>query len=199
MNGQAVKGSPFLIKIEEIKSEAVAVSQHATSQNNLNSMPAAATTRSSRPEPNRKFIEALRRFNSVSNLHNLHSSNLNSTPADKRNLLKPVVDFEKNIRVELIYLPNDKSEQHTVGDEITLSVKIVGYDLTDKNRKILLTNIQAQVKHDEKPVNHKLEVLANGTYQLKFFPTKAGLYYVTFLREGKKIDGMNSFVVKTFK
>jgi hypothetical protein len=68
-------------------------------------------------------------------------------------------------------------------------VKINGYDLNDKTRKILLTNIQAQVKLEDKFVNHKLEVLANGTYQLKFLPAKAGVYHVTFLRGHKKIEG----------
>jgi hypothetical protein len=59
----------------------------------------------------------------------------------------------------------------------------------------LLTNIQAQIKLEDKFVNHKLEVLTNGTYQLKFLPTKAGAYHVMFLRDNKKIDGLYNFLI----
>lgn len=65
----------------------------------------------------------------------------------------------------------------------------MGYDLIDKSIKIPLTSVEAQVKHDDKFVNHRLEPMANGNYQLKFTPQKTGSYLISFLRNGTKIDG----------
>jgi hypothetical protein len=130
MAGQQVRGSPFLIKIEELGNLSVEKKPgSAVSESNLNKLPpnkpmnlnaamaanvaktpAAGVVPSNnrRPEPNKKFVETRRRFSSACNLINSERIPLN-------------VDSDKNIRVELIYLPNEKVEEYIVGDEITLN------------------------------------------------------------------------------
>jgi hypothetical protein len=128
IGGQQVRGSPFLIKIEELTASDDRKPGSAVSESNLNKLPpnkpmnlnAAITNPSTkapeavannrRPEPNKKFVEARRRFSSACNLINV-----------ERIPLK--IDLEKNIRVELVYLPNEKAEEYIVGDEIILNGK----------------------------------------------------------------------------
>jgi hypothetical protein len=67
-------------------------------------------------------------------------------------------------------------------------VKILEYGSNDKLKKTI-SNIETKVKHNDKFISHKLELLPNGIYQIKFLPLKTGPYFVTFYKDGQKIDG----------
>jgi hypothetical protein len=154
MGGQQVKGSPFTIKIEEIvnskplftnpvfdggQQKKIQQQQQqqpapvsAVSESNLTQIasskqvseeevapvpadrkPAVAPRKT---ELSRNFVEARRRFSSACSLSS------SSTP--QRSSLS--VDSERNVRVELTYLPGsggDKNDDYTVGDEITVNGK----------------------------------------------------------------------------
>ena len=56
---------------------------------------------------NKKFLEAKKRFSSLANLES------NSK-----------IELKQNIKLELIYLPNDKNVDYIVGDEIALNGRI---------------------------------------------------------------------------
>lgn len=62
------------------------------------------------------------------------------------------------------------------------------YGSNDKLKKTI-SNIETKVKHNDKFISHKLELLPNGIYQIKFLPLKTGPYFVTFYKDGQKIDG----------
>lgn len=80
------------------------------------------------------------------------------------------------------------SDDLIVGEEVKLNVKILEYGSNDKLKKTI-SNIETKVKHNDKFVAHKLELMPNGIYQIKFLPLKTGPYFVTFFKDGQKIDG----------
>lgn len=117
MGGQEVKGSPFTIKIENKSSEPKSAPLLPVTDNNgAPSGPPANLRR--KPELSKKFIEARRRFSSVSGL-----------PSEKPS--SPVTPNEKNVRVEVIYLPNDKTDDYVVNEEVVQNgnYQVYWYDM----------------------------------------------------------------------
>lgn len=51
------------------------------------------------------------------------------------------------------------------------------------------TNIETKVTHNEKLIEHKLDLSSTGIYQIKFLPNNTGIYNVFFFKNGNKIDG----------
>lgn len=70
-------------------------------------------------------------------------------------------------------------------------MKILEYGPGDKLKKIN-SNIETNVKHNDEFIEHSLQVLSNGVYQLKFLPSNKGDYHVTFFKDGHKIDGLQN-------
>jgi hypothetical protein len=189
-----VKGSPFIIKVEESSLN----NQLKSINSLLNTNPPILHQSTPTPEldTNKKFQEAKRRHVSMhATINENNSSSLFNLPKS---------NFEKNIKIELTYLNNNDNQSNSseecgymIGDEVVLNVKIEGVDLNDKNKKIVLQNIHAQLSYIEENTcikklvnNHKLEALTNGHYQLKFTPTKAGNYFVIFMKDGEQIEGI---------
>jgi hypothetical protein len=213
LNGQSIKGSPFLIRIDAIASSTDSMWNAATSGSSNTQITTISSTINNHPmnldnhsKPPGHHLDKDDVFNLTS------SSNVNTDEQVKRmsGLRKSLNDINhiltqaqsdntvstsmssaatqlKKLRTELFDLTN-QSDDLIVGEEVRLNVKILEYGTNDKLKKTI-SNLETKVYHNEKPVCHRLEMLPNGVYQIKFLPQKTGAYFVTFFKDGQKIDG----------
>jgi hypothetical protein len=93
------------------------------------------------------------------------------------------------IRTEII--KNYDKKDLVVDKELKLKVILVERNSNEKFKNLLLNmNIESKMKYNNcEPVDHKFEVNADGSYQVSCVPKKAGNYFVSFYRDGRRIEG----------
>ena len=86
--------------------------------------------------------------------------------------------------------------------KLFFTVKIVDMNASnsDSNEKSLsqmrecvIGKIDSKVKINNKLIDHKLDLISSGNYQLNFLPIRSGSYQIYFYKEGKIIEGKIPF------
>lgn len=105
------------------------------------------------------------------------------------NLGNAAKSIDSSIRTEALKTP-DQNEL-VAGKDFKFSVILIEKNLNEKFKNLILNmELTSTVKlNNHELIDHELENNMDGVFQVSMTPKKAGSYFITFYKDGKKIEG----------